>query len=61
MYRQQQAFRIKFGQNNKITKKEHASNLYSQHIPQYYTQIFIEPKTGLEPVTHALRMRCSTN
>ncbi len=20
-----------------------------------------EPKTGLEPVTHALRMRCSTN
>ena len=26
------------------------------------TSIYLfEPKTGLEPVTHALRMRCSTN
>ena len=35
----------------------------SQIIGQllYYCLSSAEPKTGLEPVTYALRMRCSTN
>gem|GEM_PF-3418500 len=33
----------------------------SSHTIFSKKSLCLEPKTGLEPVTHALRMRCSTN
>ena len=40
----------------KIRKCLSALPYNHMHLPVYF-----EPKTGLEPVTYALRMRCSTN